>query len=124
METGEVKLRIEYFLLMLRDKSGIPFNPEEEIIKCLVKDAEEEGVKNIEVIDKSWQEISDSDISKEFDIIACSHLLWQFKDVDEQLKRMEDASRKDCCAVHPAGSRSKEMRRKASQIRNCAEIEP
>ena len=98
--------------------------PSREMIKYLVKEVEEEGVKNIEVIDKSWQEISDSDISKEFDIIACSHLLWQFKDVDEQLKRMEDASRKDCCAVHPAGSRSKEMRRKASQIRNCAEIEP
>jgi 2-polyprenyl-3-methyl-5-hydroxy-6-metoxy-1,4-benzoquinol methylase len=79
--------------------------PSKEMIKYLMKDAEEEGVKNIEVIDKNWQEVSDSDISRGFDIVACSHLLWQFKDVDEQLKRMEAASRKYCCVVHPAGSR-------------------
>ena len=79
--------------------------PSQGMIKYLMEDAKERGVKNIEVINKSWQEVDDSDIKKKFDIVACSHLLWQFKDVDRQLKRMEDASRGYCCVVHPAGGR-------------------
>ena len=79
--------------------------PSKGMIEYLMKNAEERGVKNIEVINKSWQEIDDADIRKRFDIVACSHLLWQFKDVDRQLKRMEDASRQYCCVVHPAGGR-------------------
>ena len=75
------------------------------MIKYLLRNAEEEGVQNIEVINKSWQEVGDPDIRKKFDIVACSHLLWQFEDVDKQLERMEHASRGYCCVVHPAGGR-------------------
>jgi Methylase involved in ubiquinone/menaquinone biosynthesis len=75
------------------------------MLRYLLKNAREEGIVNIEVINKSWQEVDDFDIRKRFDIVACSHLLWQFEDVDRQLKRMEDASRGYCCAVHPVGGR-------------------
>jgi ubiquinone/menaquinone biosynthesis C-methylase UbiE len=37
MNMEGVKLRIEYFLLRLRDKLGIPFKPEEEIKKINLK---------------------------------------------------------------------------------------
>jgi len=33
MRSLNIKLRIEYFLLGLRDKFGIPFKPEEEVRK-------------------------------------------------------------------------------------------
>ena len=79
--------------------------PSRGMIEYLMKDAEEIGIKNIEIINKSWQEVDDSEMRKRFDIVACSHLLWQFKDVDRQLRRMEDASRGHCCVVHPAGGR-------------------
>ena len=75
------------------------------MLRYLLKNAEEEGIVNIEVMNKSWQEVADFDIRKRFDIVACSHLLWQFEDVDSQLRRMEDASRGYCCVVHPAGGR-------------------
>jgi ubiquinone/menaquinone biosynthesis C-methylase UbiE len=79
--------------------------PSPVMVRHLLKNAQEQGVQNIEVIDKSWQEVHDPDISKRFDIVACSHLLWQFEEVDRQLKRMEEASRGYCCVVHPAGER-------------------
>ena len=77
--------------------------PSPVMLRYLLKNAEEEGIQNIEVINKSWQEVNDPDIRKKFDIVVCSHLLWQFEDVDWQLRRMEDASRGYCCVVHPAG---------------------
>lgn len=79
--------------------------PSKGMIECLIKDVEERGIRNIEVINKNWQEVGDADIKQRFDIVVCSHLLWQFKDVDRQLRRMEDASRGHCCVVHPAGGR-------------------
>jgi SAM-dependent methyltransferase len=77
--------------------------PSPIMVRYLRKNAEGEEVNNIEVINKSWQEVADPGVRKRFDIVACSHLLWQFKDVDGQLKRMEDASRGYCCVVHPVG---------------------
>ncbi len=71
--------------------------------KYLLRNAREEGIQNIEVMNRSWQEVDDFDIRKRFDIVACSHLLWQFADVDKQLERMEHASRGYCYVVHPAG---------------------
>jgi 2-polyprenyl-3-methyl-5-hydroxy-6-metoxy-1,4-benzoquinol methylase len=79
--------------------------PSEEMVRRLMKDVEERGIRKIKVINKSWQEVDDAAIREKFDIVACSHLLWQFEDVDKQLKRMENASRRYCCVVHPAGER-------------------
>ena len=77
--------------------------PSPVMLKYLLKNAEEERIKNLHVINKNWQEVADADTRKKFDIVACSHLLWQFADVDRQLKRMEAASMSYCCVVHPAG---------------------
>ncbi len=79
--------------------------PSREMTKYLMKNAEEEGIKNIEIIDRSWLEVDDSEISKKFDVVACSHLLWQFRDVGRQLKWMEGASKGYCCVVHHADGR-------------------
>ena len=90
--------------------------PSTGMIEYLMKNAEAKGIKNIEVINESWQETDDSSISKKFDIVTCSHLLWQFKDVDRQLRRMEDASRQYCCVVHPAGGRDVIIERLWSEV--------
>ncbi|MBC8274723.1 MAG: class I SAM-dependent methyltransferase [Chloroflexi bacterium] len=79
--------------------------PSKGMIEQLMKNAKEKGIKNIEVINKSWQQVDDATIRKRFDVVACSHLLWQFEDVDKQLERMEHASKGYCCVVHPAGGR-------------------
>ncbi len=88
------------FAKMVRRMAAI--EPSTGMIERLMRDAREEGVENIEVINKSWQGVNDPDIRKRFDIVACSHLLWQFEDVERQLERMEAASRGYCCVVHPA----------------------
>ena len=91
------------FAKVVRKMTAI--EPSPVMVRYLLKNAEEEEVNNINVINKSWQEVDDADIRKKFDIVACSHLLWQFEDIDRQLKRMEDASMGYCCVVHPAGGR-------------------
>ena len=40
MRSLNIKLRIEYFFLGLRDKFGIPFKPEEEIRKLGLKEGQ------------------------------------------------------------------------------------
>lgn len=102
------------FAKAVRKMTAIESSP--VMISHLLKNAEEGRVHNIEVINKSWQEINDADVRKKFDIVACSHLLWQFKDVDSQLKRMEDASRGYCCVLHPAGGREALVRSLWSEL--------
>ena len=77
--------------------------PSTGMIKMLLNNAAERAVENLDVINLSWQGIDDTTINRRFDIVACSHILWQFEDVDKQLERMEAASRGYCCVVHPAG---------------------
>jgi len=36
----DIKVRIEYWLLGLRDKIGIPFKPEEEVLKLDIKEGQ------------------------------------------------------------------------------------
>lgn len=40
MRSFNIKLRMEYFLLGLRDSFGIPFKPEEEVNKLNLKEGE------------------------------------------------------------------------------------
>ena len=79
--------------------------PSRAMIRCLVHNAKKEGVRNIEIINKNWLDVDDFELRKKFDVVVCSHLLWQFRDVNEQLKRMEGASRGYCSVVHLAGGR-------------------
>lgn len=89
------------FAKVVRKMTAI--EPSPVMVKHLLKNAQEEGIGNIKVINEGWQGVNDCDMRKKFDIVACSHLLWQFADVDKQLERMEQASRRYCCVVHPAG---------------------
>ncbi len=90
--------------------------PTQEMVWHLMRNVVGEGIGNIEVTNKSWQEVDDASIRKRFDIVACSHLLWQFEDIDTQLKRMESTARRYCCVVHPAGGRGMIIRSLWSEI--------
>jgi len=69
----------------------------------LVKNMEENQVKNVEIINKNWLEIKDSEIKDKFDLAVCSHFLWQVEDIEGHLRRMENASKKYCAVIQPAG---------------------
>ena len=69
----------------------------------LVKNIEEKQIKNVEVINKDWERVDDKNIKDSFSLVACSHFLWQMKDIEKHLERMENASNKYCAVIQPAG---------------------
>ncbi len=77
--------------------------PSQGMIKYLKQNAEKEGVSNIEVINKKWQDVNDSEVTKKFDLVICSHVLWFFKDIWKQLERMEKASKGFCVVAQGTG---------------------
>jgi len=66
--------------------------PSKGMIKELTKNAKEAGIENFEVINKVWEDIDDSEIARRYDLVVCSSVLWMFKDVWKQLRRIEKAS--------------------------------
>lgn len=69
----------------------------------LIKNIEEKQIKNVEVINKDWERVDDKNIKDSFSLVVCSHFLWQMKDIEKHLERMEDASNKYCAVIQPAG---------------------
>lgn len=84
--------------------------PSKRMIEMLIRNAEEAGVKNFEVVNKTWEEVDVSKLAGKFDLVICSSVLWVFRDVWKQLERMERASRGYCCIVTGAGSWNGEYR--------------
>lgn len=71
--------------------------PAEEMCKRLEENSQEKNLKNIEVINKKWEEVNDAESENKFDLVVCSHALWQFEDIGEQLMRINRVSRGYCC---------------------------
>lgn len=72
--------------------------PASGMIEKILRNAEEAGIENFEIINKTWQEVSIPDIARKYDLVITSTVVWMFKDIWEQLKRMEQAS-KGCCSL-------------------------
>ena len=70
------------------------------MIECLKRNAEQREIENFETINSTWQDVEISDIDQRFDLVICSHAVWFFKDLWEQLRRMEQASKEYCCLVN------------------------
>jgi len=77
--------------------------PAKGMVEKIRGNAEEKGIENFEIINKTWQEVSISEITRKYDLVISSIVLWMFKDVWEQLKRMEQASKGYCCVVTGTG---------------------
>nr|CBH40037.1 conserved hypothetical protein, SAM-dependent methyltransferase type 11 family [uncultured archaeon] len=78
--------------------------PSEGMVRELKKNAEKAGIGNCEVINKKWEEVDESEIAGKHDLVICSSVLWIFKDVWLQLRKMEKASRGYCCVVEGTGT--------------------
>ena len=72
-------------------------------IKHLRMNLAESGIKNVTIINRDWEEIDTGEISGRFDAVVCSHFLWQAKNIEALLRKMENASRKYCILVQPSG---------------------
>ncbi|MEA3560009.1 MAG: class I SAM-dependent methyltransferase, partial [Candidatus Thermoplasmatota archaeon] len=42
-------------------------------------------------------------IGDRFDLVVCSHFLWQVEDIEGHLKKMENASKRYCAVIQPCG---------------------
>ena len=77
-------------------KRVVAIEPSHEMCKRLEKNAKEEGVENITIINSKWEDIDTDRIGK-FDLVICSNVCWMFKDIGNQLMRINKASKRFCC---------------------------
>jgi len=84
--------------------------PAVEMCRHLRINADEKGLKNVEVINRRWQDVDDAQVQGEFDLCICSQALWQFPDIVRQIQRINGASRGYCCIAIGAGPDSESNR--------------
>ena len=91
-------------------KKVVAIESSETAVDYLKRNIKESQVGNIEIMKKNWLEVEDREIEDRFDLAVCSHFLWQVKDLEKHLKKMETASNY-CAVIQPAGRDSivKEM---------------
>ena len=85
-----------------------------ENIKILKRNFKEKGIENFELRNEYWEKAK---IENRFDLVVCSHFLWQVEDIEEHLKKMENASKKYCAIIHPSG-RDKLVKKAFEEISN------
>lgn len=72
-------------------------------IAHLEANLKEASCGNVDVIHKNWLRTDDAELKDQYDLVFCSHFLWMIPDLEEHLEKMENASRKYCAIVQPAG---------------------
>ncbi|NLZ30743.1 MAG: methyltransferase domain-containing protein [Methanomicrobiales archaeon] len=72
-------------------------------IAHLEENLQEEGRDNVDVIHKNWLRTDDAALRDRYDLVFCSHFLWMIPDLEEHLEKMENASKRYCAIVQPAG---------------------
>ena len=80
---------------------GIEFS--ERNVMQLEANLKETGLNNVEIIRENWENINDEEIENKFDLVVCSHFLWQIEDIEKLFERMENASKKYCAVIQPCG---------------------
>lgn len=95
-------------------------------VASLSKNLAECRVVNVEVMNRNWLEMGGREIRDDFDLVVCSHFLWQMKDLKRHLAKMEEASRGHCAVIQPAGRDSmvKEMWTEITGKRYTGEFDP
>ncbi len=69
-------------------------------IDILKKNFKENRIKNVELINDYWEK---AEIENSFDLVVCSHFLWQVEDIEKHLEQMEQFSNRYCAIVQPSG---------------------
>ncbi|MEA1868557.1 MAG: class I SAM-dependent methyltransferase [Euryarchaeota archaeon] len=75
----------------------------EVAVRSLKKNLEDRSLENVEIVNKNWMDAGERELGGGFDMVVCSHFLWQMKDLKKHLEKMEDASRRYCAVIQPAG---------------------
>jgi len=111
--------------LAKRVKKVVAVESSETAVEYLRRNMKESRVENVEIMNKNWLEVEDREIKDRFDLVVCSHFLWQVKDLEKHLKKMESSSNY-CAVIQPAGRDSmvKEMWTKITGKSYKGEFDP
>ncbi|NQE46240.1 putative cobalt-precorrin-6B C(15)-methyltransferase (decarboxylating) [ANME-1 cluster archaeon GoMg2] len=109
-----------------RVKSIVAVESSDMAVDYLKRNLEESRVENVTILNANWLDVDDREIKDGFDLAVCSHFLWQVKDVEEHLRKMENASRGYCAVIQPAGRAEivKELWRKITGKDYSGEFDP
>ncbi len=72
-------------------------------IKHLKENLKQNNLKNVEIVNEDWEKVDNKEIEAKFNLVVCSHFLWQTEDIEILLKRMEKAAKKYCVIIQPCG---------------------
>ena len=86
-------------------KTVTALEPAKEMIAIMKENAREKGVNNFDIVNKVWQEVEISEVSRKYNLVISSLVLWMLEDIWPQLIRMEQASNGYCCIVTGAGEK-------------------
>ena len=70
-----------------------------KMVTALGKELGNKQVENVKVIKNDWMKVEEYKVKGKFDLVICSHFLWQVEDLELHLKKMENASRKFCACL-------------------------
>lgn len=73
--------------------------PAEGMIRVIRENAREAGIENYDIIPKIWQDVSIPEIQGAYDLVITSTVIWMFRDIMQQISRMEEVTRGHCCVV-------------------------
>ncbi len=75
--------------------------PSKTMVSNLKENAEKAGIERFKIFNKKWQDVELSKIKIRYDLVVASYVLgWRvFRDIWEQLKKMEKASKEYCCII-------------------------
>lgn len=80
--------------------------PAPGMVDKIKENAQREGIANFGIINSTWQDVDAASVSDKYDLVISSLVIWVFKDVWRQLRRMEQASKGYCCVVTGAKSKN------------------
>ncbi|MCD4843145.1 MAG: rRNA adenine N-6-methyltransferase family protein [Methanosarcinales archaeon] len=107
-------------------KQVVVVESSEVAVKSLTGNLDVSHIENVEVINRNWMEIDEHEIGDGFNLVVCSHFLWQMKDLEKHLAKMEELSSGYCAVVQPAGRDSmvKEMYTEITGERYMGQFDP
>lgn len=71
--------------------------PAEGMQNFIKANAYEAGVENFNIIPSIWQDVDVQSMTGTYDLAISSTVIWMFRDIVEQIKRMEQVSSGYCC---------------------------
>jgi predicted RNA methylase len=112
--------------LAAKVKQVVAIESSEVAVRSLKRNLEDCRLENVEIVNKNWMDTGERELGGGFDLVVCSHFLWQMEDLEKHLEKMEAASRRYCAVIQPAGrdDMAKEMWTEITGERYRGEFDP